>query len=161
MIAKCPCQNCGINIEFEVEGAGQFCPCPSCGKQTRLLLPSKPFTNSPAAATSKKVFAKLSPQAAVLKQIREQSCYKTLRVVIEVSTGILLGVLVLVGLGEVVGLRFGIAQLSLISTIPVALIGLATLLLVMVLVLAMRQSVLLLIDIADCQIHQIESSKLL
>src|ERR1017187_1949755 len=42
MIAKCPCQHCGVNIEFEVENANQFVPCPSCGKQTRLLLPNVP-----------------------------------------------------------------------------------------------------------------------
>ncbi len=40
MIAKCPCQQCGVNIEFEVENANAFVACPSCGKQTRLLLPS-------------------------------------------------------------------------------------------------------------------------
>lgn len=39
MIANCPCQQCGVNIEFEVENANQFVPCPSCGKETRLLLP--------------------------------------------------------------------------------------------------------------------------
>ena len=39
MITKCPCQQCGVNIEFEAEQANQFVACPSCGKQTRLLLP--------------------------------------------------------------------------------------------------------------------------
>jgi hypothetical protein len=40
MITKCNCQHCGQHIEFEAEGAGQFYPCPNCGKQTRLLMPS-------------------------------------------------------------------------------------------------------------------------
>jgi predicted RNA-binding Zn-ribbon protein involved in translation (DUF1610 family) len=39
MIEKCPCQQCGVNIEFEIENANQFVPCPSCGKETRLLMP--------------------------------------------------------------------------------------------------------------------------
>lgn len=42
MIAKCSCQHCGIHIEFEAEDANQVAPCPSCGKHTRLTLPSKP-----------------------------------------------------------------------------------------------------------------------
>jgi hypothetical protein len=42
MITKTSCQHCGVHIEFEMENAGETVPCPSCGKQTRLLLPSKP-----------------------------------------------------------------------------------------------------------------------
>lgn len=37
MILKCPCQQCGTNLEFEAEQLGQFITCPSCEKQTRLL----------------------------------------------------------------------------------------------------------------------------
>ena len=40
MIAKCSCQHCGIHIEFEAEDSNQVAPCPSCGKHTRLQLPS-------------------------------------------------------------------------------------------------------------------------
>jgi hypothetical protein len=54
MIAKCPCQHCGVNIEFEVENGNQFVPCPSCGKQTRLLLP-KPSATRPK-------FERLAPE---------------------------------------------------------------------------------------------------
>jgi len=46
MIAKCACQHCDVNIEYEVENANQFVPCPSCGKQTRLL-PPKPSVTRP------------------------------------------------------------------------------------------------------------------
>jgi len=46
MIAKTKCQHCGVHIEFEAENDGAFVPCPSCGKQTRLLLPSKPVKSS-------------------------------------------------------------------------------------------------------------------
>lgn len=42
MIAKTSCQHCGIHIEFDVESANQFVSCPSCGQQTRLLLPNQP-----------------------------------------------------------------------------------------------------------------------
>jgi hypothetical protein len=48
MIAKCPCQQCQTNIEFEIEHAGEFVQCPNCNQQTRLLLsiPSKQPKNS-------------------------------------------------------------------------------------------------------------------
>ena len=49
MIEKCPCQQCGVNIEFDAEYDRQFVTCPSCGNQTRLLLPSaKPAAPKPA-----------------------------------------------------------------------------------------------------------------
>ena len=67
MIAKCPCQQCGVNIEFDAEQANQFVACPSCGSQTRLLIPS----GSPLEQ-------RLSP-AESLKQIRQQTCYGALR----------------------------------------------------------------------------------
>jgi hypothetical protein len=59
MIAKTSCQHCGIHIEFEVENANQFVSCPSCGKQTRLLVPGanpgmKYFTVRPGNTPAKK-----------------------------------------------------------------------------------------------------------
>lgn len=33
---RCPCQNCGQQIEFPQELAGSTVPCPTCGKETRL-----------------------------------------------------------------------------------------------------------------------------
>lgn len=53
MTAKTSCQQCGVHIEFEVENAGETVPCPSCGQQTTLLLPSKPATGQPAPVKTK------------------------------------------------------------------------------------------------------------
>lgn len=38
MIAKCPCDYCGVNIEFSTEEflSGSSVPCPTCGKETTL-----------------------------------------------------------------------------------------------------------------------------
>jgi len=52
MITKCPCQQCGVNIEFDVEAANQFVPCPSCGKQTRLLMPGQAPKPTPSIQAS-------------------------------------------------------------------------------------------------------------
>lgn len=40
MIAKASCQHCGVHIEFEAENDGEFVACPSCGQQTKLIVPS-------------------------------------------------------------------------------------------------------------------------
>jgi hypothetical protein len=149
MIAKCACLNCGQHMEFEAESAGQLVPCPACGKQTRLLMPLKSFT--PESVKSK-LDARLSPEAATLKMIRGASCYKTLRTVIELSMGILLGILLLAAIGWVVGCLFSVGELGMTS-FPMAALGVVALIFVAVLVLALRQSCLLLIDIADCQIR--------
>jgi Zn finger protein HypA/HybF involved in hydrogenase expression len=54
MIAKCPCQQCGVHIEFEAENDGEFVACPSCGQQTRLVLPSsKPAAMKPTFGETK------------------------------------------------------------------------------------------------------------
>ncbi len=45
MIVKCSCQHCGVHIEFDAEAANQFAPCPSCGSQTRLLIPGGKLPN--------------------------------------------------------------------------------------------------------------------
>ena len=50
MIVKSSCQHCGIHIEFDAESANEFVPCPSCGKQTRLLLPRNKPPSPPTAA---------------------------------------------------------------------------------------------------------------
>lgn len=42
MIEKTSCQQCGTHIEFDIDHANQFVACPSCGQQTRLILPAKP-----------------------------------------------------------------------------------------------------------------------
>ena len=51
MLTKTPCQHCGTNIEFDVENANEFVPCPLCGQQTRLLMPARkqPATSFPAS----------------------------------------------------------------------------------------------------------------
>lgn len=48
MVLKTSCQHCGVHIEFDIEAVNQFVACPSCGEQTRLLMPSKPATVSSA-----------------------------------------------------------------------------------------------------------------
>ena len=42
MIAKCDCQQCGQPIEFDIEHDREFVACPTCDKQTRLLIPIQP-----------------------------------------------------------------------------------------------------------------------
>ena len=34
---RCPCKNCGGNVEFPEEGIGQSIACPHCGEETELV----------------------------------------------------------------------------------------------------------------------------
>lgn len=40
MIAKCPCQNCGQNIEFDTAYIDEQITCPHCSKLTSLHIPA-------------------------------------------------------------------------------------------------------------------------
>lgn len=59
MTAKCSCEHCGVNIEFDVASANQLVTCPSCGQEIRLLMPR---TNEHAArAQAARILAKPAP----------------------------------------------------------------------------------------------------
>lgn len=147
MITKCACQSCGVSIEFEAESAGESCPCPSCGSMTRLALPGKSFRNTTASAVQKVLAKSLTPEAEALKRIRASSCYKALRTLIDVGTGLAMTALAFSALAAVLGV---------LSSGPFGvLLAVAGLLLSVIVVVALRQSMLLLVDIADCQIHQL------
>jgi hypothetical protein len=70
VLAKTSCQHCGIHIEFEAEEANRFAPCPSCGKQTRLLLPqsqtAKPLSKNQGRDLKKWIFFICASILAVL-----------------------------------------------------------------------------------------------
>lgn len=151
MIAKCPCQQCGVNIEFDAEQAKQFVACPSCGGQTRLLIPSDPPPEQ-----------RLSP-AESLKQIRQQTCYQTLRSLINILQFFCFIFAGLIALGALVS----VFDYSQIKTADDAagesmskmvfggriILGLAGAIAFVFLAIAGKQSALLLVDIADCQIR--------
>ena len=44
MTFKTTCQQCAAGIEFDAEQANEFIACPTCGKQTRLLVQAAPAT---------------------------------------------------------------------------------------------------------------------
>lgn len=145
MISKTSCQHCGQHIEFEVEHANQFAPCPACGNQTRLLFPGK------QAKPPKPAVEKLTPEHAALKEVRAKTCYKTLRELIDLVAAILMVTAALPLIGSI-GFLFTsngglvVRVMTIISAAVIFVVALA-------LTIAARQSVLLLIDIADCQIR--------
>lgn len=60
MIAKCPCEHCGENIEFATEEflSGSRIACPNCGKETLLSVSPKP---KPSASSLPKPAAPTMP----------------------------------------------------------------------------------------------------
>jgi len=168
MTAKCPCQQCGVNIEFDVEQANQFVACPSCGNQTRLLLPSsKPAikekeSNRPQHLTMLDLATRLKdllPKTAGnsetkkhLEFIRETSCYPELRFIINVCF-----LLLLIAVGCFVIFSAGTAiKYNQLFSFVLFLGGGA---LAVALLIAIRQSSLLIIDIADTLLHEHAKTK--
>lgn len=52
MTAKCPCEHCGVNIEFSTEEfqSGSTVACPTCGKDTSLYISPQAKPPQPLAA---------------------------------------------------------------------------------------------------------------
>jgi hypothetical protein len=151
MIAKTSCQHCGIHLEFDAESANQFISCPSCGQQTRLILPSpakpspQPKFNAPAAVPI------LSQTEKHLALIRKKSCYPQLRFIINVCFLLLLiaiGISALILVGAASDQDEGVLLVKRILFI----LGCASL--AVALLIAIRQSALLMIDIADTLLHE-------
>jgi type III secretory pathway component EscU len=112
---------------------------------TRLLLPGKTFKNTTASAVQKIQTKSLTPEAEALKHIRSASCYRALRTLIDVGTVIAIVALFFFGLAtSFMALSYGLSG---------TLLGVAILLFSVLVVVALRQSMLLLVDIADCQIQ--------
>jgi hypothetical protein len=138
MIANAKCQHCG-NV-FETDGMNKTEFCPHCGKETFIV--GQAFDPAPANT------------AAALKQIREQTCYKTLRELIGVVQILFFIAAGLAGLG-VTGnfLELGQVASSIGGILLAVIIGLVSAFILIVLGIAWKQAALLLVDIADCQIR--------
>ena len=155
MITKCPCQHCGVNIEFEAEYDGQFVACPSCGNQTRLLLP-----NSKPASPKLKPGPRQQPNSETkthLEFIRDNSCYSTLRLVIGIIFVLCIAAL---GIAVIFELFNHISRMTnadnLIPKTSLNLLVMADILagvLGSILLVAFWQASLLLVDIADTLLH--------
>jgi len=75
MIAKCPCEHCGVNIEFATEEflSGNSVKCPECGKETTLYV-------SPQAKPAPKVESANEPQLPPPLPAPDSNSSKNLRV---------------------------------------------------------------------------------
>jgi hypothetical protein len=150
MTVKCNCNHCSAHLEFDSASAGSVIPCPTCGMDTTLYVPGQkpfaPITNRPAIPSS---------SAESLKQIRQQSCYGTLRGLIDLIQYIIFAGAALLAVGSVAGFFIGIFQGSAgaaSGTVGIIL-GWVLACVIVVLAIAMKQAALLLVDIADCQIQ--------
>jgi hypothetical protein len=63
MVAKCPCDHCGENIEFATEEflSGSNIVCPHCGKETYLSVTPKSKSTTTPLPQPKRETAKLPP----------------------------------------------------------------------------------------------------
>jgi len=164
MTAKCNCNNCSSHLEFDSANAGQVITCPSCGMETKLYVPPPapvPKVEKTVHRSSEPIANPLtapSSTADTLKLVRQESCYKTLRGLIDlvqVAFFIGGGFSVLMALATVF---FGGSDLPIANHIGALVIGLASGFILVVLGIAWKQAALLLVDIADCQIRLAQKS---
>jgi len=143
MIANTTCQQCS-NV-FETDGMSRTEFCPHCGKETSVF--ARVPVPTPADSTG------YINTAATLKQIRQKTCYKTLRSLVD-----LVQLLIFVAAG-VTALGTGGAICASDETlpggkIPVAIFGAVSVFILIIMAMAWKQAALLLVDIADCQVYQ-------
>ena len=116
MIAKTSCQHCGIHIEFEVENANQFVPCPSCGKQTRLLMAG--------SATIPGFVPRNSPWAAPASISQKPAGRKKIVWVVTISLVLLAVVIYASFRYREIMVQIGGASVSLVLTVFLAIVSL-------------------------------------
>jgi DNA-directed RNA polymerase subunit RPC12/RpoP len=143
MIANTKCQHCGN--EFETDGTNKSEFCPHCGKETFIF--GQVAVPAPASITGG------SSTAATLKQIRQQTCYKTLRGLIDLVQILIFVAVGLAVLGAFGGLFFPDSETPAAGKFLTLIIGAASAFILIVLAIAWKQAALLLVDIADCQIR--------
>jgi hypothetical protein len=142
---KCPCQHCSTNIEFEPEQAGQSVACPSCNLETLLRIPVARVRPPPPPTGA--IHAAPTAKIQYLNQIRVNSCYQSLRRMIETFTiaGIVVLVLATVFVWNAVPEKTTVSSAA-VNTLLFAVSG--------VVLFALRQASLVLIDIADTLLHE-------
>lgn len=144
MIATTNCQHCGNGFEIDGMNGTEFCP--HCGKETSIV--AQVSAPAPASTTG------TPSTAATLKQIRQQTCYETLRGLIDLVQALFF---IAAGLPVLEVVRRLLERNPDSNILIVATLGLLLALLLgfilVVLGIAWKQAALLLVDIADCQIR--------
>lgn len=135
------CELCNNEIEVEEAQNGQSVGCPWCASDTtiriapRIKAPPFPQINKPTSATWE-----------YLQIVRSNTCYKALRSVLALAFAVLY---IAGGLCVAGGLVGGIVDQNLLVGVLAAVASVVAL----VVVAALHQAVLLLIDIADATIY--------
>lgn len=164
MLIKCNCNHCSTHLEFEAGNEGVVIACPSCGLDTTLYVPPpppkpiQPAKKTPPLSQTipdpKKDAPPRPPTAAdALNEVRVNSCYKTLRGLIDLVFALYVGVVALICFGciiQVVERTDGYREwvfpvLTLLGAVASVIIA-----------VGVKQAALLVVDIADCQINLVK-----
>lgn len=136
---------CGRPAEYNDAMAGTEYTCPDC--ETVVLLPSpKTDAKPPQISTAPPLFIdRAALKAALLEKVRGESCYRTLRRVIDWTTNLQI-------IGVVVGAVFQVIFNPTDST-ALTLAALFLSPLAIALIIAGRQASIVVVDLVDLQIH--------
>jgi hypothetical protein len=168
MLLKCNCSQCSGHLEFESDHLGTVITCPTCGRPTKLVLPevAEGETDEPAGASSARgmrpAISAGSPKAT-LQAVRARTCYATLRSfinVFQIIFFVIAGLTAIAGVGEAI-FMYRLTEgaptnlFSIILVLTYLVVGLVMATLLVLFGIAVKQAMLVVVDIADCQIQQI------
>ena len=134
------CELCNGEIEIEESQDGQEVSCPWCAANTTLRLPPKPTRDA---------IEKVGTWARLV-DVRRNTCYKALRIVVSICFGLVYIILAVSLMGSLLAVAgFGAVGMDRAD----GGLSVAALCIVAVVVVAGHQATLLLIDIADVLIY--------
>ena len=154
MKVTCNCSNCSTPLEFDSPSAGTTIVCPSCHHETQLYVPLAP--PPPPVQTIVTPIIESSPAPTpreLLASVRADSCYKTFRslvAMLQILVFILAALFAFAGINAFITAAPGVER-STAATFCLASCLCSAFLIV--LAIAGKQALVVVLDIADCQIQ--------
>ena len=160
MKVTCNCNHCSTPLEFDSPSAGTTIVCPSCHHETQLYVPLAPpppqvqtvvtpVIEHPPALTP----APTPTPRELLASIRADSCYKTFRslvAMLQILVFILAALFAFAGINAFITASPG-GERS--ATVTFTLAACLCSVFLIVLAIAGKQALVVVLDIADCQIQ--------
>jgi hypothetical protein len=154
MKVTCNCSNCSTPLEFDSPSAGTTIVCPSCHHETQLYVPLAPPPPQVQAIVTPIIERPPTPTPReLLASVRAESCYKTFRslvAMLQILVFILAALFAFAGINAFITAPPGVERSTAVTFTLAACLCSAFLI---VLAIAGKQALVVVLDIADCQIQ--------
>ena len=156
MKVTCNCNHCSTPLEFDSPSAGTTIVCPSCHHETQLYVPQAPPPPQVQTIVTPIIESPPAPiptPRELLALVRADSCYKTFRslvAMLQILVFILAALFAFAGINAFITASPG-GERS--TTVPFTLAACLCSVFLIVLAIAGKQALVVVLDIADCQIQ--------